>query len=151
MKQEIVMQVDQDNIRRVFRTMFEKALSAGKAMELVLREPVRSRSANRKMWPMLEDVSSQVQLCINGALVWAKPDDWKDVFTAALKREQRMAQGIDGGLVILGARTSKMRKAEFSELIDLIYAFGANNGVVWSEPALDVYERYAGFQRREAA
>ena len=150
MKNEIVMQVDQDNIRRVFRAMFEKALSAGKAMELVLRERRRSTDQNRKLWPMLADVSKQVQLCINGAMVWAEPEDWKDVFTAALKREQRMAQGIDGGLVILGARTSKMRKAEFSELIELIYAFGANNGVVWSEPALDVYERYAGLQRRAA-
>jgi hypothetical protein len=146
MKQEIIMQLDHQNISRVFRAMFEKAKGIDKAMELVLRERRRSSDQNKKLWPMLSDVASQVQLCINGEMVWAQPEDWKEVFTACLKREQRMAQGIDGGLVILGARTSRMRKAEFSELIELIYAFGAERGVKWSEPAVSVYEQY-----REAA
>ena len=146
MSREIIMQLDQQNVSRVFRAMFEKAKGIDKAMELVLRERRRSSDQNKKLWPMLTDVSKQVQLCINGEMVWAQPEDWKDVFTAALKREQRMAMGLDGGFVILGARTSKMRKAEFCELIELIYAHGAGKGVVWSEPAVSIYEQY-----REAA
>lgn len=146
MSREIIMQVDQQNMNQVFRTMFERAKNAGKVMELVLRERKRSNDQNKKLWPMLTDVSRQVQLCINGAMVWAQPEDWKDVFTAALKREQRMAMGLDGGFVMLGTRTSKMRKAEFCELIELIYAYGADHGVKWSEPAVSVYEQY-----REAA
>lgn len=146
MSREIVMQVNHQNISRVFRAMFEEARLLGNDMELVLRDRRRSKDQNKKLWPMLTDVSRQVQLCINGEMVWAQPEDWKEVFTACLKREQRMAQGIDGGLVILGARTSRMRKAEFCELIELIYAFGAERGVKWSEPAIQVYEQY-----REAA
>ena len=142
MKREIVLQVTQENIKQVFRRMFDTAQGIDKAMELVLRERRRSNDQNRKLWPMLSDVSRQVQMCINGQMVWAQPEDWKDVFTAALKREQRMAQGIDGGLVVLGSRTSKMRKAEFSELIELIYAFGAERHIEWSEPAMRAYEQW---------
>ena len=150
-RNEIVMQFTRDNVRQVFRAMFERVSGTDKTMELAVRERRRSISQNAKMWPMLSDVAKQVQLCINGQMVWAQPEDWKDVFTAALRREQRMAQGIDGGLVVLGAHTSKMRKAEFADLIEIIYAFGAEKGVVWSEPALSAYEQWGKLQREQNA
>ncbi|MCL7941200.1 recombination protein NinB [Halomonas sp. ATCH28] len=130
--------------------MVNKALRAG-AVEVVLRRPseLRSLSQNAKLWPMLEDVASQQQLVIDGSLEWASREDWKDVFTSALRRHQRMAKGIDGGMVVLGMRTSKMRKQEFSDLIELIYAYGAENGVQWSEKALEVFDTYR--EAREAA
>lgn len=106
----------------------------------------RSLSQNKKLWPMLSDVAKQVQWPINGAMGYLAPEDWKDILTAGLDSEQRVAPGINGGFVMLGKRTSKMRKAEFAHLIELIYAFGSNHGVQWSEPALAVYEQY-----REAA
>lgn len=136
------------NVREAFRNIYNVATQIVLAgpIEVVLRRPKRTVSQNSKMWPMLADVARQKQLVINGVLVWAKPEDWKDVFTAALKREQRMAMGIDGGIVVLGMRTSRMRKKEFSDLIELIYAYGSENGIVWSEPALLAYESY-----REAA
>ncbi|MDR5859425.1 recombination protein NinB [Halomonas eurihalina] len=127
--------------------MVNKALREG-AVEVVLRRPseIRSLSQNAKLWPMLEDVASQKQLIIDGALVWATREDWKDVFTSALRRHQRMAQGIDGGMVVLGMRTSKMRKQEFSDLIELIYAYGAENGIQWSEKAQAVFDTYREVQ-----
>ena len=48
--------------------------------------------------------------------------------TAGL-RKQKAVPGIDGGFVMVGSRTSKMSKAEFSDLVELIYAFGAERGV----------------------
>lgn len=117
-------------------------------VEVALRhqEDVRTLSQNRKLWPMLSDVATQVQLVVDGELLWATPEDWKDVFTSALRKHQRVARGIDGGVVMLGVRTSKMRKKEFSDLIEIMYAYGSENGVQWSEKALAVYEQY-----REAA
>jgi len=56
------------------------------------------------------------------------PEDWKDVFTAALRRA-RVVPGIDGGFVPLGMRTSDMSKGEMSALFELIEAFGAERGV----------------------
>ncbi len=93
--------------------------------------PTRSLDQNAKLWPMLTDVSMQVD--------WygtkLTPDEWKDVFTASLKRA-KVVPGLDGGFVVLGQRTSQMPKDEFSELIELIYSFGADKSVAWSEPEL---------------
>ncbi|MGM0584236.1 MAG: recombination protein NinB [Pseudomonadota bacterium] len=96
---------------------------------VVVKEATRTNDQNSKLWPMLQDVSRQVE--------WygqrLTKEEWKDVFTAGLKR-QKVVPGIDGGFVVVGAHTSTMGKREFSDLIELIYAFGAEHGVRWSEP-----------------
>ena len=61
-------------------------------------------------------------------------------------KAQVFVQGIGGTLVVIPARTSRMNKKEFSELIEAIYSFGSGEDVRWSEPALAAYELY-----REAA
>jgi hypothetical protein len=40
----------------------------------------------------------------------------------------------DGGMVPIGFRTSELSKKEFADLIEVVYAFGARQGVEWSEP-----------------
>jgi NinB protein len=46
--------------------------------------------------------------------------------------EMRMVPALDGrGFVSLGTRTSKLTKSEMSDLIEVIYAFGATRGVVF--------------------
>lgn len=91
-------------------------------------EPTRSLEQNSKLWPMLTDVSRQVEWYGKKLTEW----EWKDVFTAALKKS-KVVPGIDGGFVVLGQHTSSMSKSDFSELIELIYSFGADKGVVWSD------------------
>jgi hypothetical protein len=86
------------------------------------------------MWPMLRDFSKQVQWQVNGALTYIEPEDWKDIFTAALRKHHRVAMGLDGGFVFLGMRTSKMTKDQMIELIELMYAEGSERGVVWTDP-----------------
>lgn len=56
------------------------------------------------------------------------PEEWKDVFTAGLKR-QRVVPGLDGGFVVLGARTSEMSKEEMAQLQELIEAFAVERDV----------------------
>ena len=94
----------------------------------------RTELQNRKMWPMLRDFAQQVPWQVNGVLTQLEPEDWKDIFTAALRKHHRVALGLDGGFVFLGMRTSKMTKEQMIELIELMYAEGANRGVVWSDP-----------------
>jgi hypothetical protein len=101
---------------------------------LNLQEQTRTQLQNDKMWPMLRDFSKQVQWQVNGCLVFMDEYDWKDIFTAALKRHNRVALGLDGGFVFLGMRTSKATKQEIIDLIELMYAEGENRGVIWSEP-----------------
>jgi len=93
----------------------------------------RSSSQNRKMWAMLNDIARQLMWPINGVQTHITPEDWKDLITAGLAKHQRIAQGIEGGVVMLGSRTSKMTKAELAELIEYIYWFGADRQIAWDE------------------
>ncbi len=103
-------------------------------MHLTRKRKTRTLAQNDRMWAMLTDIARQKQFVVNGKPEWLSPEEVKDVMTAALKQHQRMCIGIDGGLVILGMRTSKMKVSEMSELIELMYAYGARNDVKWSEP-----------------
>ena len=99
-------------------------LMAGRRMVVELRTETRSLEQNARLWAMLTEVSRQVD--------WygrkLTPEQWKHVFSAALKK-QDVVPGIDGGFVVLGLSTSKMTRAEMSELQELIEAFGAERGV----------------------
>jgi len=136
----IVRPEDRDRDWRVARNAMREVCAmaeAGTAVEIRIGEEKRTLHQNAKLWPMLTDVSKQV--------TWygqqLRPEDWKDVFTASL-RQQKVVPGLDGGFVVLGMRTSKMGKREFADLIELIYAFGAEHEVKWSEPALKGFEQY---------
>lgn len=92
----------------------------------------RSLPQNDKMWAALTDIATQ--------LPWhgqkLSPDDWKLIMLDALKRELRIVPNIDGnGFVNLGRSSSDLSKAEMSELIELILAFGAQHGVVFKDDA----------------
>ena len=71
-----------------------------------------------------EDIAQQVVWC--GQKL--PKEEWKDVLTAALKK-QKIVPGIEGGFVVIGARTSKMSVAEMNELIELAIMFGTQQGV----------------------
>jgi len=93
-----------------------------------IKPATRSLDQNSLLWPLLTELSNQVD--------WygqkLTPDEWKDVTTAGLKRS-KIVPGIDGGFVVVGASTSKMDKRTFSELVELILAFGAQHGVVFHD------------------
>lgn len=112
-----------------------RAIQAAQDGDVVTVGPAtRSLDQNSKLWPMLGDIAKQVE--------WygqrLSCDEWKDVFTASLVKA-KVIPGLDGGFVVCGQRTSTMSKPLFSELIELIYAFGADKGVQWSEPAVTAF------------
>lgn len=137
-----VFKISSDTVRR---NICSAVMKADMGMMVEIKTETRSQSQNRKLWPMLQDVSKQVMWPVlkngNEQLQFLEKSDWKNIFTASLRGYER-THGIDGGLVALGKETSKMNKAEFADLIELIYAFGVDRGVVWSEKALSVYEEY---------
>jgi hypothetical protein len=80
------------------------------------------------MWAMLTDVARQVKW--HGQKL--SPDDWKVVFLSALKAELRMVPNLDGnGFVQLGRSSSALSVDEMSDLMALIEAFGAQEGVMF--------------------
>lgn len=95
------------------------------------KEVKRTLPQNDRMWAMLTDVSQQVSW--HGIKLSA--DDWKLVFMDALKRELRMVPNLDGdGFVSLGRSSSDLSIEEMTGMIELIFQFGANHGVVFKEP-----------------
>jgi hypothetical protein len=105
--------------------------SAPKGYKVVVSEPSRSLDQNSALWPILQAFSEQLKWPVNGAMVSMSPDEWKDVTSAAFRRETaRVAMGLDGGVVMLGCRTSKMSKREFSEYLEFLNATAAVRGVI---------------------
>lgn len=100
---------------------------------LNIRAASRTGEQNDKLWAMLSDVSR------------AKPDGrdyppeiWKSLFMAEAGFKPRFEPSLDGkGVVPIGYKSSRLTKAEFSDLIESIYAFGAEHGVVWTEPRVE--------------
>jgi len=122
-------QAREDFRTRVFPFM-DAALQASKRFILTIKPETRSQAQNRLMWPILQEFSRQLDWPINGHMVKMDADDWKDVLTAAFKRETvRLAMGLDGGVVMLGQRTSKFTKAQFSDWVEFLYATAADRGV----------------------
>ena len=104
-------------------------LMAGRRMTIEVKPETRSLAQNALLWATLTDISKQVNW--HGRKLTS--EEWKHVFTAALTK-QDVVPGLDGGFVVLGKATSKMTKAEMSELQELMQAFGAQQGVKFSAP-----------------
>lgn len=97
---------------------------------VVVQESTRTLDQNAAMWPILEAFADQLQWPVNGAMVWMTAEEWKDVLSAAFRRESvRVAMGMDGGMVMLGSRTSKFGVREMSEFIEFLKATAAARGV----------------------
>lgn len=98
------------------------------AVRVTEYKSTRSLDQNARMWSMLHEVARQVDW--HGQRL--TPEEWKDVFTAALKR-QKVVPGLDGGFVVLGTSTRAMSKSEMSDLMELMSAFGAERGVRFAD------------------
>jgi hypothetical protein len=99
----------------------EAIKSAPQGYIVKITEPTRTLDQNALLWPLLDCVSKQVDWYGNKLT----KEEWKDVFTASLKK-QKVVAGLEGGFVMCGSSTSKMGKRMFSDLCELIFAFGAS-------------------------
>ena len=124
-----VAQARQVLTARVF-PFLGKALEDGRRWLLIIRPETRTEAQNRLMWPILTEFSKQLEWPVNGRMVTMEPDEWKDVLSAAFYGETaRLAMGLNGGVVLLGRRTSKFSKKQFSEWIEFLYATAADRDV----------------------
>ena len=119
-----------EDLFRIFGIASEMAMRGLKAgpITLTLGRPSRSDLQNKKMWSMLRDISTQVEW--HGQ--YLSDEDWKHIFSAIIEK-QRVVPGLEGGFVVLGSSTRKKNKKWFSDLFELMYAFGAENGVRWKD------------------
>lgn len=117
----------EDNLGHIL-TRLSNETRVGDVIEA--KPATRNLEQNALLWPCLERISKEV--------VWygqkLSPYEWKDIFSAALKKS-KVVPGLDGGFAVCGQSTSKLSKADFSELLELVIAFGAQNGIVWNLPS----------------
>jgi hypothetical protein len=97
---------------------------------LNIREASRSSEQNDKMWAMLGDVSRAKPGGRN-----KPPHKWKAIFMDACGHKPEYDETLEGdSFICLGYKSSRLSKAQMSDLIECIYEYGARHNVVWSEP-----------------
>lgn len=94
-----------------------------------IAEPNRNLDQNALMWCLLAELERQTDWHGNKL----NADEWKDLLSAGLVQSKVVPNMTGNGFVILGQRTSKLTKSQFAALIELIYAFGAERGVVFGD------------------
>lgn len=115
-------------LERAVRTAVADAGSVQVLVGSGTNAPRRRNSAqNDRLNAMCGDVARQV--------VWhgqrLSRDDWRHMFVASFRKGQKVVPGIDGGFVVLGASSRQLTEAECSEVIELLFAFGAEHNVQW--------------------
>lgn len=102
---------------------------------IVFHEPKRTLPQNDALYAALRDIARQVDW--HGQKY--DPSEWKDFMMHALRRARWMPCE-DGGMVPIGMSTSNLSVAEMSDLLSLVYEFGARHGVVFdSEETRDAH------------
>lgn len=98
---------------------------------LEFKAPKRSLPQNERQWLILGEVA---KLTWHGQRYSA--EEWKDYFMHAYRGEKWMPAE-DGGMVPIGRSTSDLSKDEFGELMGVMEAFCARQGIAlpWNREA----------------
>lgn len=105
---------------------------APKDTRVTFQGPRRTLPQNDRMWAMLTDISTQAEH--HGRKYM--PGDWKVIFLSALGRETRFVPNLDGtGLIPIGQSSSDLSIAEMGDMIELMFSWGAERGIVFHEPS----------------
>jgi hypothetical protein len=106
-------------------------LAAPNGSVLKVSAPKRSNEQNDKFWAMVGDISRAKP---EGREL--PPDVWKALLMAEAGFKPRFEMSLDGqGVIPVGYKSSRLTKAEFSDLIEAAYAYGAQHGIQWSDEA----------------
>jgi hypothetical protein len=96
---------------------------------VTIKKGDRTLEQNALMWALLTEISRAKP----EGRCWP-PETWKAAFMHSLGHQIAFADGLDGsGPFPLGYRTSKLNKAQMSDLIETIYEYGARHGVTFEQ------------------
>ncbi len=105
-------------------------------MVVTIEEPKRNLEQNALLHAVIDDIAEQV--------TWHgqkyKPGVWKRLLVAAWLRESKehpmLIPSLDGaGVDVIYEKTSTLSKAQCSSLVEWCFAFGAEQGVQFSQRA----------------
>lgn len=105
-------------------------LPTDRSMIVTIQKVTRTLAHNAVQWPILNAFSDQLQWPVNGAMCKLTGEEWKDILTAAYRQETgRIAQGLDGGMVMLGHKTREFKAAEWSDWLEFLNSVAADRDV----------------------
>lgn len=132
MAHALVVIHNEDERQRALR--FIQAAPIGTRLDI--KGPIRTMPQNSRMWAMLTDISEQMGA--NGRK--GKTDFWKRLFLDQLRHEQEIEQEVvpslygDRMLIVGDDSSSNLTIPEMTDLIELMFKFGAENDIKWSDP-----------------
>lgn len=132
-KHEIVIATPDQVVNKLYeaRRIAYGLAEAGGVKVTVQTMSRRSAAANAALWAALSDISQQIDW--HG--IRLAPSEWKDLLSAGLTATKSVPN-IDGtGFVLVGQRTSQMSVKQMGELLELVYAFGAERNVKFGAPS----------------
>lgn len=95
------------------------------------KAPKRTLPQNDRMWAMLTDIAAQK----DHAGRKYTPDQWKVLFMHACGREVSFVLSLDEKTFIpWGQSSSDLSKEEMTDLIEFMFSWGAENGVIFHDP-----------------
>ncbi len=97
---------------------------------ITFARPKRTTDQNALLWARLTELSQQKPQGIEQV-----PEVWKLLIMKACGHEVQFVMGLDGQPFPAGFRSSKLDKEQMGQLLDFIEAWGAENGVEFSEVA----------------
>ena len=95
-----------------------------------IRPATRSNEQNALLWSLLSEVSRAKPEGREHT-----PDVWKCLFMAACGHAVQFEAGLDGAPFPIGFRSSRLTKAQMSDLVEFIYSWCAEKGVHLAEAA----------------
>ena len=119
--------LDREERRPVLHAWVDK-MPVGAVLEF--RDATRTEEQNDKMWPLLREIARQVP--VHGKTM--SEEWWKNAFLILLGKEVEWGPALNGQwFVPVVAGSSKLTVKEFSDLIALRSAYGAEHGVEFKE------------------
>lgn len=121
-----------------YRDCAAAVLSAEKFSRVEIKGKRRTMAQNAKFWAMMGELS-EGQTYHNRILT---PHRWAKLFMDALNREADLVPNLDGsGFVDIGMSTSDLEVRDFSDLIEVVYAWASSHGIGFKEPAIEAQMR----------
>lgn len=96
---------------------------------ITISEPTRSKEQSSKMWALIGDVMRTKP----EGRQWAK-ETWRAAFMHSLGHQIAFAEGLDNsGPFPIGFHSSNLNVKQMRDMIDVIYAYGNEHQVQWTE------------------
>jgi hypothetical protein len=142
----------------VIEARIKNGLAGGKPVQLELGRPSRNTLSNRKLHAMLGDIRKHAVIELDGAkipLSCYEPEvckaflvrwfdiEMKENGEPLRKAGRSVVDPITGDKMYVRPSTTDFSQSECCAFIEWLYAWGTCRGVIFSDPAMAVYEEYA--------